>query len=120
LAIASYNCGAGNVNKAIRRAGGSKEFWDIYPFLPRETRGYVPAFVAALYTMRYYAEHQIRPLPVEMPAHVDTFEINKMLHFEQVTSLIDISIDQFERFESAVHERRDPRCGTSVFIAHSF
>ena len=94
LAIASYNCGAGNVNKAIRRAGGSKEFWEIYPFLPRETRGYVPAFVAALYTMRYYAEHQIRPLPVEMPAHVDTFEINKMLHFEQVTSLIDISIDQ--------------------------
>ncbi|MFY9116788.1 MAG: LysM peptidoglycan-binding domain-containing protein, partial [Bacteroidales bacterium] len=94
LAIASYNCGAGNVNKAIRRAGGSQEFWDIYPFLPRETRGYVPAFVAALYTMRYYAEHQIRPLPVEMPAHVDTFEINKMLHFEQITSLMDISIDQ--------------------------
>ncbi|MFA6925727.1 MAG: lytic transglycosylase domain-containing protein, partial [Bacteroidales bacterium] len=53
LAIASYNCGVGNVNQAIRRAGGSCEFWDIYPFLPRETRGYVPAFVAALYTMRY-------------------------------------------------------------------
>ncbi|MDD5732823.1 MAG: lytic transglycosylase domain-containing protein, partial [Bacteroidales bacterium] len=94
LAIASYNCGVGNVNKAIRRAGGSREFWDIYPFLPRETRGYVPAFVAALYTMRYYAEHQIRPLPVEMPAHVDTFEVNKMLHFEQITSFINISTDQ--------------------------
>ena len=94
LAIASYNCGTGNVNKAIRRAGGSREFWDIYPFLPRETRGYVPAFVAALYTMRYYHEHQIRPLSIEMPAHVDTFEVNKMLHFEQITSLMDISIDQ--------------------------
>lgn len=94
LAIASYNCGVGNVNKAIRRAGGSCEFWDIYPFLPRETRGYVPAFVAALYTMRYYNEHMIRPLPVEMPAHVDTFEVNKMLHFEQITSFLDISLDQ--------------------------
>lgn len=94
LAIASYNCGVGNVNKAIRRAGGSREFWDIYPFLPRETRGYVPAFVAALYTMRYYPEHQIRPLPIEMPAHVDTFEVNKMLHFEQITTFLNISTDQ--------------------------
>ena len=94
LAIASYNCGVGNVNKAIRRAGGSREFWDIYPFLPRETRGYVPAFVAALYTMLYYNEHQIRPLPIEMPAHVDTFEVNRMLHFEQITSFLDISMDQ--------------------------
>ena len=54
LAIASYNCGAGNVNKAIRRSGGKRAFWDIYPYLPRETRGYVPAFVGALYTMTYY------------------------------------------------------------------
>ena len=94
LAIASYNCGVGNVNKAIRRAGGSREFWDIYPFLPRETRGYVPAFVAALYTLRYFPEHQIRPLPVEMPAHVDTFEVNRMLHFEQITNYLNISKDQ--------------------------
>lgn len=94
LAIASYNCGVGNVNKAIRRAGGSTAFWDIYPFLPRETRGYVPAFVAALYVMHYYPEHQIKPQVVEMPAHVDTFEVNKMLHFEQITSFVDISIDE--------------------------
>ena len=60
LAISSYNCGAGNVNKAIRRAG-SKEFWDIYPYLPRETRGYVPAFVGALYLMNYYKDYQIIP-----------------------------------------------------------
>ena len=57
LAIASYNCGAGNVNKAIRRAGGSRDFWTIYPYLPRETRGYVPSFVAALYTLAYYKDH---------------------------------------------------------------
>ena len=82
LAIASYNCGAGNVNKAIRRSGGSREFWDIYPFLPRETRGYGPAFVGALYTMKYYKERGIKPEAVELPAHIDTFKINKMLHFK--------------------------------------
>ena len=85
LAIASYNCGAGNVNRAIRRSGGRRAFWDIYPYLPRETRGYVPAFVGALYTMTYYREHGIQPEAVEMPAHVDTFRINRMLHFKQVT-----------------------------------
>ena len=87
LAIASYNCGAGNVNRAIRRSGGKRAFWDIYPYLPRETRGYVPAFVGALYTMKYYKEHGIKPEAVEMPAHVDTFKINKMLHLNQVSDL---------------------------------
>lgn len=87
LAIASYNCGAGNVNRAIRRSGGKRNFWDIYPYLPRETRGYVPAFVGALYTMTYYKEHGIVPDNIEIPAHIDTFHINKMLHFKQVCAL---------------------------------
>ena len=90
LAIASYNCGAGNVNKAIRRSGGKRAFWDIYPYLPRETRGYVPAFVGALYAMTYYKEHGIKPEAVEMPVHVDTFRINKMLHLKQVSELVGI------------------------------
>ena len=84
LAIASYNCGPGNVNKAIRRSGGSRDFWTIYPYLPRETRGYVPAFIAALYTLKYYPEHNIVPTVANMPAHIDTFHVNKMLHFEQI------------------------------------
>ena len=96
LAIASYNCGAGNVNKAIRRSGGSRAFWDIYPYLPRETRGYVPAFVGALYTMTYYKEHGIRPANIEMPAHVDTFKINKMLHLKQVTDLTGAPLDMLK------------------------
>jgi membrane-bound lytic murein transglycosylase D len=91
LAIASYNCGAGNVNKAIRRAGGSRDFWTIYPYLPKETRGYVPSFVAALYTLNYYKDHGINPRSMEMPAHVDTFEIKKPLHFEQISELVGIS-----------------------------
>lgn len=91
LAIASYNCGAGNVNKAIRRAGGSRDFWTIYPYLPRETRGYVPSFVAALYSLAYYKDHGIAPRAIEMPAHVDTFEIRKPLHFGQISELIGIT-----------------------------
>ena len=84
LAIASYNCGAGNVNKAIRRSGGSKDFWEIYPYrrsggskdfweiypyLPRETRGYVPSFFAALYAMKYYKEHNLTPEFIPMPRY---------------------------------------------------
>ena len=94
LAISSYNCGTGNVNKAIRRAG-SKEFWDIYPYLPRETRGYVPAFVGALYLLSYHKEYpNLTPeAPITMPAHVDTFAIKKNLHFEQVSHNIGISME---------------------------
>lgn len=96
LAIASYNCGAGNVNRAIRRSGGKRAFWDIYPYLPRETRGYVPAFVGALYTMTYYKEHDIEPQPVAMPVHVDTFRINKMLHFKQVAEVVGVPSEELK------------------------
>ena len=94
LAIASYNCGAGNVNKAIRRAGGSKDFWDIYPYLPRETRGYVPSFFAALYAMKYYKEHNLTPETITMPPHTDTLRINRMLHFEQIAHYTGASIGE--------------------------
>jgi membrane-bound lytic murein transglycosylase D len=95
LAIASYNCGAGNVNKAIRRSG-SRKFWDIWPFLPRETRGYGPAFVGALYTVKYYKEHGIKPEAVQMPPHVDTFHINKMLHLKQVSELTGAPLEELK------------------------
>ena len=95
LAIASYNCGAGNVNKAIRRSG-SRAFWDLWPYLPRETRGYVPAFVGALYTMNYYKEHGIRPVAVATPEHVDTLHINKMLHLKQVSELTGAPLEDLK------------------------
>lgn len=94
LAISSYNCGAGNVNKAVRRSGGSKDFWSIYEYLPRETRGYVPAFVGAMYAFSYYKEHGIVPDKVQMPAHLDTFQIHRMLHFQQVHELTGISMQE--------------------------
>ncbi len=96
LAIASYNCGAGNVNKAIRRSGGKRAFWDIWPYLPRETRGYGPAFVGALYTMTYYKEHGIKPAAVAMPIAVDTFKINRQLHLRQVADLTGAPIDELK------------------------
>ena len=96
LAIASYNCGAGNVNKAIRRAGGQRDFWSIWPFLPRETRGYVPAFVGALYTMTYYKEHGIKPQSVGMPVAVDTFCINKQLHLKQISELTGAPLEELK------------------------
>ena len=92
LAIASYNCGAGNVNKAIKRSG-SRKFWDLWPYLPRETRGYGPAFVGALYTTKYYKEHGLNPLATQMPPAVDTFHINKMLHLKQVSELTGAPLD---------------------------
>lgn len=94
LVIAAYNCGPGNVNKAIRRSGGKRDYWDIYPYLPKETRGYVPAFIAATYIMSYHNEHKICPSAIEMPAYVDTIGVNKMLHLEQVANVLNIPIEE--------------------------
>lgn len=94
LVIASYNCGPGNVNKAIRRAGGSKDFWKIYPYLPRETRGYVPAFIAANYVMNYYCEHNICPLNTAIPEPTDTIHINKLLHLKQIADKCELPLEQ--------------------------
>ena len=94
LVLAAYNCGPGNVNKAIRRAGGSTDYWDLYPFLPKETRGYVPGFIAANYVMTYYCEHGICPMESQLPAISDTIHINRDLHFQQVASVCGIDIEQ--------------------------
>ena len=91
LAISSYNCGAGNVNKAIKRAGGSKQFWDIYPYLPAETRGYVPAMVGAMYAVKYHREYGIRPAPIEIPGEVDTFHIHRNVGFDQIVACTQIT-----------------------------
>ncbi len=92
LALAAYNCGPGNVNKAIRRSGGKRDFWDIYYFLPRETRGYVPAFIAATYTMNYYEEHLITRAPLSLPRVTDTIMVYEPVHLKQVAEVLDIPI----------------------------
>lgn len=94
LVIAAYNCGPGNVNKAIRRSGGKKNYWDIYYHLPKETRGYVPAFIAANYVFNYYDKHGIKPLKSNLPLMCDSIMINDVLHFEQVAAKLDLSVEE--------------------------
>lgn len=94
LVIAAYNCGPGNVNKAIRRSGGKRDYWDIYPYLPAETRGYVPIFIAANYAMHYSAQHNICKAKVKMPIITDTILVNEKVHFEQISSVLNIPIEQ--------------------------
>jgi membrane-bound lytic murein transglycosylase D len=92
LVIAAYNCGPGNVNRAIRRSGGKKNYWEIYHYLPRETRGHVPAFIAATYVMNYYREHNLRPLPVSFPIASDTIMITRNLHMAQVSEVLGVPL----------------------------
>lgn len=94
LVIAAYNCGPGNVNKAIRRAGGKRTYWDLYYYLPRETRGYVPAFIAASYVMEYYAEHGIMPCPMEFTGLSDTVKVKGKIHLQQIADVLDLPIKQ--------------------------
>ncbi len=94
LAIAAYNCGPGNVNRAIRRSGGKESYWDIYYRLPRETRGYVPAFVAACYFMNYYKEHNLLPRLPGIPINTDTVMVNNYLHFNQLSATLNISKEE--------------------------
>lgn len=92
LAIAAYNCGPGNINKAIARSGGKRDFWEIYYFLPRETRGYIPAFIAVTYVMNYYHEHGLRPEAVKAPVQTDTLMLERdvlMSYVEQMTGVDD-------------------------------
>lgn len=94
LVIAAYNAGPENINKAIHRAGGVKDYWKIYPYLPSETRGYVPAFIAANYIMNYYCEHNICPMVTTLPAKTDTIIVNRDVHLEQVAKVLGIELDE--------------------------
>jgi len=92
LAIAAYNCGPGNVNKAISRSGGKTSYWDIYQYLPRETRGYVPAYIGATYAMNYYREHGLSPRYVNVPSVSDTVMITRNVNLTQVSEVLDIPL----------------------------
>ena len=93
LVIAAYNCGPANINKAIHRANGEKDFWKIYPYLPRETRGYVPAFIAANYVMNYYCEHNICPMRSILPSKADTVMVDRNIDLRQIAAVLDIDIE---------------------------
>lgn len=97
LAIAAYNCGPGNVNKALRRAGGDvkdNDFWSIYSYLSPETRGYVPMFIAANYVMNYYPKHNISPVLPTKPLVMDTIQVSDRIHFNQISKVLDIPVEE--------------------------
>jgi membrane-bound lytic murein transglycosylase D len=111
LVIAAYNYGPENINKAIRRAGGVRDYWQIYPYLPNETRGYVPAFIAANYIMNYYCEHNICPMLTKLPVQTDTVMLSRDVHFEQLSNVIGISKEQLRSLNPQY--RRDVVTGYS-------
>ena len=94
LVIAAYNCGPGNVNKAIRRSDNRKDYWEIYYRLPRETRGYIPQYVAATYSVNYFTEHSIKPMPINIPVSTDTIMINKDIHLTQISEVMNIPLGE--------------------------
>lgn len=97
LVIAAYNCGPENINKAIHRSNGATDYWQIYPYLPKETRGYVPAFIAANYIMNYYCDHNICPMQANLPSKTDTVVVSRDVHFEQVAQVLGMEIDQIKQ-----------------------
>ena len=111
LVLAAYNCGPENVNRAIHRAGGSKDYWTIYQYLPRETRGYVPAFIAANYVMNYYCEHNICPMRSTLPEKADTVMVDRDITFKTISDVCGISIDQLRALNPQY--RRDVVNGSS-------
>ncbi|HKL37661.1 MAG TPA: transglycosylase SLT domain-containing protein [Bacteroidales bacterium] len=96
LAIAAYNCGPGNVSKAIHRAGTREDFWEIYYHLPYETRGYFPAFVAAMYVMNYHQQHNLYPRKVQIPYATDTVHVTRQLHLKQVCQVLNMPLKQLQ------------------------
>lgn len=97
LVLAAYNCGPGNVNKAIRRSGRKRDYWEIYPFLPKETRGYVPAFIAVNYIMNYSSEHNLYPVKPKIISHeIDTVQVERQLSFEQLSATLGIPVTDIE------------------------
>jgi membrane-bound lytic murein transglycosylase D len=131
LALAAYNSGAGNVNKAIRRSGGLKSYWAIWPYLPRETRGYVPAFIAVYYLMNYPAEHNIFAVdPGILYNGIDTVHVNDILSFDQISEFLNIPYNDVKFLNPSfkkgiipadaenVYVLRLPREFTGEFVSH--
>jgi len=97
VVLAAYNCGPGNINKAVRRNGGKQNYWDIYYSLPRETRGYIPVFIAATYMMNYGKEHLLKAAEPRFKTLTDTIEVHNYLNFEQLSAVMNISVEELRQ-----------------------
>lgn len=117
LVIASYNCGPGNVNKAIRRSGGKRTFWEIMPYLPKETRGYVPAFIAATYVMNYAAEHNLYPTEEEMYYHMDTVMVDNKVSIEQLALALNVAPSEIKAWNPSLKRGYIPFSNNKVVLS---
>ncbi len=109
MVIAAYNCGPGNINKAIRRSGGKTTYWEIRPYLPKETQGYVPAFIAVNYVMNHTAEHNIyTAIPKKTFLQVDTVAVKKQVSFSQISSVLGIAEDELMYLNPSYKKRVIP------------
>lgn len=116
LAIAAYNCGPRNVSKAIYRAGGKKDYWHIYYFLPRETRGYFPAFVAAMYFVNYHEEHNLHPKTIDIPLATDTIHVNQKLHLNQIAEVLNVPLKQLQDLNPQYRKNIVPAINKSYVV----
>lgn len=121
MVLAAYNGGPGTVNKAIRRSGGKKTYWEIRPFLPRETQGYVPAFIAANYIMNYYAEHNIFPaVPKKTYFELDTVVVKETITFAQLSSILDVELDEIQYFNPVYKKNVIPSGGNILTLPKAY
>ena len=116
LVIASYNCGPGNVSKAIKRAGGEKDYWKISTYLPAETRGYVPAFIAANYIMNYYCDHNICPADAKLPIGTDTIVVSRNVDMERISTLCNIPLEELKALNPQYRTTRIPGAGRKCIL----
>jgi membrane-bound lytic murein transglycosylase D len=116
VALAAYNCGPGNVNKAIRRSGGKKTFWGIYDFLPKETRSYVPQFQAMLYILNHLEEHNLHLEEPSYPIEFEKVSFSKTFHLERLAALSDICLNELETLNPSIKTRKIPETHRSMAI----
>lgn len=110
LALAAYNCGPGNLNRAIRKSGGKRNYWELMPYLPKETRGYVPAFIAVTYVMNYAAEHNLFPTPlISLPQETDTVVVQGPVNTQYFSQLLGIDQDQMALLNPQLKQQFIPR-----------
>lgn len=120
MVLAAYNGGPGTINRAIRRSGGKKTYWEIRPFLPKETQGYVPAFIAANYVMNYYPEHNIYPaVPKKTYFELDTVIVKEPLTFEQLSGVLDVPVDEIQYFNPIYKKNVIPAGGNVLTLPKS-
>ncbi len=117
MVLAAYNAGPGTINRAIRRSGGKQTYWEIRPYLPLETQGYVPAFIGANYAMSYYAEHNVYPaVPQKTYFELDTVVIKEPLTFQQLAQVLDISVDEIQYFNPIYKKQIIPSGGNILTL----